>query len=193
MTRKLILTTILFALAVPALAAEPATKAAEPATKAAAPPAGLRAELLTLLDDSAKKVIELAEAVPQEKYAWRPSEGVRSMSEVFMHIAGGNYFLPTFLGMQAPADMTQEMEKETDKAKVVAALKKSYEHARKAIEAVPDAELEKKINLFGRDTTSRAALLVLVNHSHEHLGQAIAYARMNGVVPPWTAREPAGG
>jgi uncharacterized damage-inducible protein DinB len=89
--------------------------------------------------------------------------------------------------------MTQELEKETDKAKVVAALKKSYEHARQAIESVPDAELEKKINLFGRDTTARVALLGLVFHSREHLGQAIAYARMNGVVPPWTARESATG
>ena len=160
--------------------------------KTAVPMTGLRAEMLAGLDDAGKKVIELAEAVPQEKYAWRPGEGVRSMSEVFMHIAGGNYYLPTFLGMQAPADMTQEMEKETDKAKVVAALKKSYEHARKAIESVPDAELEKKVNLFGRDTTARATLMVLVNHSHEHLGQAIAYARMNGVVPPWSAREAAG-
>ena len=187
MLRRTMLTLWVVALALPLAAHGQAATAAKPA----APATGLRAELLTSLDDAAKKVVELAEAMPPEKLAWRPGEGVRSTSEVFMHIAGGNYFLPTFIGVQAPAGLTRDMEKETDKAKILDALRKSYEHARQAINGVPDAELDKKIKLFGREATQREALLLMVNHSHEHLGQAIAYARMNGVVPPWTAERQA--
>jgi uncharacterized damage-inducible protein DinB len=156
---------------------------------AAAPTSGLRAELLSELDEVGGKVFELAEAVPAEKYTWRPSEGVRSVSEVFMHIAGGNYFLPSFVGYPPPQSLSREMEKETDKAKVLAALKDSLAHARQAIVKTPDADLDKPVKLFGRDTTVRRALTLLVYHLHEHLGQAIAYARVNGVVPPWTVRE----
>jgi uncharacterized damage-inducible protein DinB len=160
---------------------------------AAATPAvtGLRGDVLWQLTDVEKKLVALAEATPQEKFAWRPAPGVRSISEVYMHVAGGNYFLPTFLGKKAPEGLSRDMEKTvTEKAKVVDAMKKSFDYARKAVETTPDADLDKKIKLFGHDSTERMVLIVMVGHGHEHLGQAIAYARTNGVAPPWSEGPP---
>ena len=125
--------------------------------------------------------------MPQEKYAWRPVTGVRSVSEVFVHIAGANYMLPSFTGVKPPAGISRDMEKTvTDKAKVVELLKQSFEHIRGAATGVADADLDKEIKMFGRPFTVRSAYFLMANHMHEHLGQAIAYARTNGVVPPWS-------
>jgi len=77
----------------------------------------------------------------------------------------------------------------TEKPKVVEALKKSFDHARKAVEATPDSDLDKKVKFFGQEPSERMMLIVLVSHGHEHLGQSIAYARMNGITPPWSATE----
>lgn len=148
---------------------------------------GLRAEVVKELTNVEKKLVSLAEAMPAEKYGWRPAEGVRSVSEVYVHVAGANYGLPSVIGVKMPEGITREMEKTvTEKAKVIETLKASFEHARKAVESVPDADLEKKVKFFGQDMTERQILMVLVTHGHEHLGQSIAYARMNGVVPPWS-------
>jgi uncharacterized damage-inducible protein DinB len=154
------------------------------------PTSGLRAELLKQLEAVENKLVELSEAVPAEKYSWRPSEAVRSVSEVYVHTAAGNYFLMKFIGIQPPADFTRDMEKTiTDKAQVVAAMKKSTEHVRQAIIKTSDADLEKSVELFGQKTTYRDVFVTALMHLHEHLGQSIAYARMNGVVPPWSASE----
>lgn len=153
----------------------------------AAPTSGFRAEFLRQLDDVEKKIVDLAQATPEEKYAWRPAEGVRSVSEVYMHIAGANFFLSRILGVQPPAGFSREMEKISDKAKVVETLKQSFGHVRQAALNTADADLDKAVKLFGRDSTNREALLVIAMHGHEHLGQAIAYARMNGIAPPWSA------
>ena len=161
-------------------------------TAAPAAPAvsGLRADVLWQLTDLEKKLVALAEATPQEKYGWRPAPGVRSVSEVYIHVAGGNYFLPTFLGAKMPEGLSRDMEKTvTEKPKVVEALKKSFDHARKAVEATPDSDLDKKVKFFGQEPSERMMLIVLVSHGHEHLGQSIAYARMNGITPPWSATE----
>jgi uncharacterized damage-inducible protein DinB len=163
------------------------------ATTPVAPSAlsGLRADVIWQLTDVEKKLVALAEAMPQEKYGWRPGAGVRSVSEVYMHIAGGNYFLPTFLGAKMPEGITRDMEKTvTEKAKVIEAMKKSFDHARKAVEATPDSDLDKKVKFFGQEPSERMMLVVLVSHGHEHLGQSIAYARMNGIVPPWSEGPP---
>lgn len=154
-----------------------------------APKNGFRAEFLHDFDDVSKKIVELAEAMPAAKYNWRPAPGVRSVSEVYMHIAGGNYFLATFAGAKAPSYDTRNLEKIADKARVVDELKKSFEYLRMVAVQGGDADLEKPIKMFGVDTTHRGALMTALNHLHEHLGQSIAYARMNGVVPPWSARE----
>ena len=150
---------------------------------------GVRGEILRQIEDAEKKLNALAEAMPAEKYGWRPAEKVRSVGEVFMHVAGGNYFLPTFWGVKPPEGVNpREFEKSGgDKAKVIATMKASFEHVRTAIKNAPEADLAKAIKLFGEDATQRQAMMVAANHNHEHLGQAIAYARMNGVAPPWSA------
>lgn len=170
------------ALAVPILAAVKAPQ--QNAARPAPPSNGFRAEFLTNLDDVQEKILELAESTPAEKFTWRPGGGVRSISEVYMHVAGGNYFLATFLGAEAP-QRPRDLEKTvTNKAEVVAELKRSFEHLRSAVSRTED--LEKPVKMFGNPTTHRGVLVTILSHLHEHLGQAIAYARMNGVVPPWS-------
>jgi len=150
------------------------------------PKSGFRAEFLRDLDDVQKKILDLAAAVPAERYTWRPAPGVRSISEVYMHIAGGNYFLASFVGMKPPTSYEQNLERINDKARVLAELKKSFDHIRAAALNASDADLDKPIKMFGTDTTVRGGFMTALNHLHEHLGQSIAYARMNGVVPPWS-------
>ncbi|MBI2835965.1 MAG: DinB family protein [Acidobacteria bacterium] len=159
------------------------------AQEAAAPKTGIRAELIGQLDEAQSKLVELAQAMPADKYGWRPGPGVRSVSEVYMHVAGGNYMLLNFVGVKPPSGMSREMEKISDKAKVIENLKQSFEHVRRALINTPDADLDRGVKMFGQDTTVRGAYLLVVTHAHEHLGQAIAYARTNGIVPPWTAAE----
>lgn len=154
----------------------------------AAPSTGFRAEFLSDWDDLAKKAVSLAEAIPAEKYTWRPSKDVRSISEIDMHIAGGNFGLLRAAGVQPPEGIdTRGLDKITEKEKVVATLKQSFEHVRKAILNTPDADLDKPIKLMGNSSTVRGAYFTLATHQHEHFGLAIAYARAVGVVPPWTA------
>jgi len=184
---------IRIALAAAALLCTPLFGAMRAAMKATpqngAPKNGFRAEFLHDFDDVSKKIVELAEAMPAAKYNWRPAQGVRSVSEVYMHIAGGNYFLATFAGAKPPSYDERTLEKISDKARVIDELKKSFEYLRMVATTGGDADLEKPIKMFGYDTTHRGALMTALNHLHEHLGQSIAYARMNGVVPPWSARE----
>ncbi|HKZ77983.1 MAG TPA: DinB family protein [Pyrinomonadaceae bacterium] len=146
-----------------------------------------RSELVRQLKDAENKLVALAEAMPQEKYSWRPGEGVRSVSEVFMHVAAGNFLIPESAGIKAPAGLEANLDKISEKAKVVDLLKRSFQHDRQAFESTTDADLDKTIKLFGSETTVRDLFLRLVTHAHEHLGQSIAYARMNNITPPWTA------
>ena len=155
-----------------------------PKTQNGAPPTGFRAEFIANLDDVEKKLVTLAESTPADKFTWRPSKDVRSISEVYTHIAGSNYFLASFLGVDAPG-MDGDLEKTvTKKAEVIAELKRSFAHLRKASASVRD--LETPVKMFGNQTTSRGVLVTVISHLHEHLGQSIAYARMNGVIPPWS-------
>ncbi len=153
---------------------------------AAPKPNGFRADFLSDLDEVQDKIVRLASAMPAEKYTWRPASGVRSVSEVYMHIAGGNYFLPTFIDQPAPADIPKNLERISDKPAVIAELKRSFDHVRRVIASESDADLDKSVKMFGMQVTQRYVLMTLLNHLHEHLGQSIAYARMNGVVPPWS-------
>lgn len=149
---------------------------------------GYRSEVLAEVMIQENKFERLAEAIPAEKYTWRPAPDVRSVAEVFLHVATANYNLYKLVGTPPPAGVDlQGLEKSTsDKAKVIATLKDSYAHARKAITAMPDADLEKSFDWFGGKNTERGVLIFIVRHGSEHLGQSIAYARMIGVVPPWT-------
>ncbi len=149
---------------------------------------GYRAEVMAEVRVQEDKFTRLAEAIPADKYTWRPAADVRSVAEVFMHVATANYNLPKLIGTPPPAGFEAKgFEKSTtDKAKVVSTLKDSFAHARKAIMAMPDADLEKSLDWFGGKNTERGILLFMVRHTAEHLGQSIAYARSIGITPPWT-------
>jgi uncharacterized damage-inducible protein DinB len=160
---------------------------------AGAPPvAGFRAEFLTQLQDVEGKLVVLAGAMPQSRLTWRPGREVRSVAEVYLHVAAGNYALPAFIGYKPPEDVNlKTLEKSTtEKAVVIAAMQRSFEYVRGVVSAISDADLDKPATMFGTTkTTVRGVLSTLANHQHEHLGQSIAYARMNRVVPPWTLAE----
>lgn len=160
------------------------------------PTTGLRAELIRDVEQLEQKYLGLAETM-RDHYTWRPAEGVRSVSEVLMHIASANLMIPTMAGVQPPeayrAPSMQEamakvqtLEKITDAEQIQEALRTSFAHARHAIASTPDEELDTRTTMFGRDVAKRQVLVLLVNHMHEHLGQSIAYARTNGVTPPWS-------
>jgi uncharacterized damage-inducible protein DinB len=149
---------------------------------------GYRSEVLAEVMIQENKFERLADAIPADKYSWRPTPDARSVAEVFLHVSTANYNLYKLVGTPPPAGIDiQKLEKSTsDKAKVIATLKDAYAHGRKAITAMPDADLEKTFDWFGGKNTERGVLIFIVRHGAEHLGQSIAYARMIGVVPPWT-------
>jgi len=152
---------------------------------------GYRSEVLAIVMIQGDEFTRLAEAIPAEKYTWRPAPDVRSVAEVLLHAAAANYNMYKSVGMPPPAglDVPGLETSTTDKAKIIGILIDSYAHARKAITAVPDADLEKTMDWSGGKITERGVLLFIVPHISEHLGQLIAYARILGVVPPWTEDE----
>lgn len=158
-------------------------------TGSAAKPAGtFLGEFLWQLDDVEKKAVSLAEAMPMEKYGWRPAEGVRSVSEVFVHIAVSNYMIPSLVGAKVPEGITRDMEtKVTAKGEVIPLLKKSFAFVRETAAGLSSEDLAKQVRMFGRETSALGVYFLAANHMHEHLGQMISYARMNGVTPSWTA------
>jgi len=176
---------IAIVIAAPLVAAVRTPRDVRQAAAPGVPKSGVRAELLHDLDDMQKKILSLAMAIPAEKYSWRPGRGVRSVSEVYMHIAGGNYTLVSFVGDKPMLD-TGSFERVTEKPRVLEELRRSFDYLRNAIVNTSDADLDKPIRMFGNDSTERAAFMMALNHLHEHLGQSVAYARMNGVVPPWS-------
>ena len=159
----------------------------------AAPTRAFQSDFLGLLDDVQKKILSLEDAVPADKFTWRPAPGVRSIAEAYLHIAFGNYtFTRTATGKEPPADAGWEMNrpkwdtKTTDKAEIKKVLEKSFDHVRTVMKDVQDADLDKKVSFFGHEMTERAVFMSLLGHLNEHMGQEVAYARANGVVPPWS-------
>lgn len=151
--------------------------------------ADFREEALNRIGTLEKKFVGLSEAVPADKYTWRPAEDVRSVSEVFLHVAGANFGLPgRVFGMEAPAGFKgQGYDKSTtNKAEITKAVKESFAYFRSSIQKLSVADADKPIKMFGQETTTRGAVLGLLEHLSEHLGQSIAYARVNGVTPPWS-------
>jgi uncharacterized damage-inducible protein DinB len=157
----------------------------------AAMPAGVKGEMLMWIKDAEGKLIQLAEATPEAKYAWRPAKDVRSTGEVFMHVVSANYGAPTFWGVKPPEGFNFATHEKslTKKVDIQQALKASFAHMEQGFAATPDADLDKAVELFGMKTTVRGGYLLLLSHAHEHLGQSIAYARSNGIVPPWTLKQ----
>jgi uncharacterized damage-inducible protein DinB len=149
-----------------------------------------KAASLTDIKDTESKFVGLAKAIPQEKYTWRPGDGVRSVSEVFLHIASANYGLPPMMGATPPEGFNRQgFEKSTtDKNQIVEQLTKSFAYLETSVEKMSQADIEKHVKMFGgKEGTGGDVLFLVITDLHEHLGQMIAYARQNSVVPPWTA------
>ncbi len=149
---------------------------------------GLQKDLATDIRAVGEKFVGLAEAMPQDAYDWRPGDGVRSVAEVFTHIAMANYGLPGMMGLEAGDMMmsAEEFQAQTDKDQIVAHLQRAFDHLASQVESVPDGRLDESLSYFGMQGTVRSFMLLLATHCHEHLGQSIAYARVNGVTPPWS-------
>jgi uncharacterized damage-inducible protein DinB len=134
-----------------------------------------------------QQLIALAEATPEEKFSWRPAPGVRSTSEVYMHIAEANFYLLSVTGPKMPADVKEGMDKTaTAKADVINWLKRSLDAVKQAHLAVTAKDLQRKVHIADRDATVDGMYLRIIVHANEHMGQLVAYARMSGVVLPWS-------
>jgi uncharacterized damage-inducible protein DinB len=164
---------------------KPAEKSAQALTS---PSSGARLEFLDELSYYEQRFERLADAVPAEKYSWKPTEGVRTAGEVYMHVVTANYAFAKMLGTPVPAGIDNKalIASSGDKTKVLQALKDSFAHMRNAVLVIKDSELDKEIKTPRGQTTIRGAFIMLSGHYGEHLGQSIAYARMMGIVPPWT-------
>lgn len=139
---------------------------------------------------SASKLVALAEAMPESAYSWSPGEGVASVARVYMHIARYNYMYPhENMGRDTPvppAEYGRWEEEVTNKAEVVEILRESMDYVRGVYREMTPDDMNRPTMLYGREVGEWAVLLQLVAHMNEHLGQSIAYARTNGVVPPWS-------
>jgi len=134
-----------------------------------------------------QQLVALAEATPPEKFAWRPAPGVRSTSEVYMHIVMANFYLLSVTGPKMPADLKEDAEKTvTSKPEVISWLKRSLEAVKQAHLAETPQDLQRKVHIMDRDATVDGMYLRIIVHANEHMGQLVAYARMTGVVPPWS-------
>jgi uncharacterized damage-inducible protein DinB len=186
--RKLCLSLTVFVLAVAVFGGPAFAQAMQSAEKS--PCYGFRQRAVIELKGVQDEIISLAQAMPQEKYTWRPAEGVRSVSEVYLHLAAANFGLTALAGAPpSPGFKFQGYEKSTtDKATVISQLNQSFEYAETSISNMTDADMLKP-RKFQEFNTVGDIVLHIVAHAHEHLGQSIAYARMNGIVPPWTAAQ----
>jgi uncharacterized damage-inducible protein DinB len=136
-----------------------------------------------------KQLIDLAEATPPEKFSWRPAAGVRSTSEVYMHVVMANFWLLSVTGPKMPADLKEGMDKSvTSKAEVINWLKRSLDAVKQAHLAETPQDLQRKVHVVDRDATVDGMYLRIIVHANEHMGQLVAYARMTGVVPPWSGQ-----
>jgi uncharacterized damage-inducible protein DinB len=138
-----------------------------------------------------RQLIALAEAIPADKYSWRPGPGVRSVSEVLIHIAQANFELLSVTGPKMPPDMDKDdLEKTvTSKPAVIAALERSLDAVKTARAQLKPGDLERKVTFVGKTVTVDGMYLRIIVHDNEHMGQLVAYARINGIVPPWS-RQP---
>jgi uncharacterized damage-inducible protein DinB len=174
-------------------AASPASALTTSATKPAdssAPSYDMKAQAALDLQQLQEKYVALAQAIPADKYTWRPAEGVRSISELLLHVSGASYGFPTMITGVTPAAGYQRdgFEKSTtDKTKIIEQLNKSFSYAIAVVQNMSNADFAKAEKKLGPDANDGDVIYLMVTHAHEHLGQAIADARMNGVVPPWTA------
>ena len=167
--------------------AAPAAPADEPADHTA-PSYDMKAQALLDLERVQKKFLDLANAVPADKLTWRPSADSRSFAEVLLHVAGERYGILSLMGAELPAGLDRKgFEKSTtDRTRIIEELNKSWEFAQKTIQSMTNADFAKLLPKLGPQANAGDVVYILVADAHEHLGQSVAYARENGIVPPWT-------
>jgi len=165
---------------------------------------GFRGEFLWELEIAERQIVALAECIPAEQYDWRPVAQARSFSEVFVHVATGNFMLLDLIGVAAPVDLYAQVPVDgaarlhglmrrndevvagiREKDAVVGLLKRSLQAVTQSLTKASDGELNRRLNFFGEETTVRRVYLRLLAHTHEHMGQMIAYLRFNRIAPPW--------
>lgn len=148
----------------------------------------MKAQSLVDLQIVQKKFVDLANAVPADKFSWRPSDDSRSFAEVLLHVAAERYQILGLGGAVAPSDFNgKTFEKSTtDKAQIIDQLNKTWAFTEKTINGMTNADFAKLLPKLGPQANAGDVIYILVADAHEHLGQAVAYARVNGVVPPWT-------
>lgn len=135
------------------------------------------------------RVTSLADAIPADKYSWRPSEGVRSTGEHIVHMITASYGIPSMMGAEMPKHINWEIEKTmTDKEEILKTLKESFTAVTNFLNSYDVANYDKIVKAPFGEFTQRQMILIINNHYHEHLGSLIAYARSNGVTPPWSAK-----
>ena len=154
-----------------------------------APSYDMKGQSLVDLENVQHKFVALANALPADKLTWRPSSDSRSFAEVFLHVAGERYGILGLGGATPPEGFDgKTFEKSTtDRAQIVAELNKSWDFTQKTITGMSNADFAKLLPKLGPQANAGDVIYILVADAHEHLGQAVAYARANGIVPPWTA------
>ena len=152
------------------------------------------ADLLKDLETVETKLVDLAGAIPENKYNWQP-DSARSVKRVLLHVASDNYLLPAIIGYTPdPATgITTDYktavafeERNVPKDSVIAELRKSFAFVKQSLQSATAASMAAPVSMFGQQFTGQSAWILAVTHLHEHLGQMIAYARTNGVKPPWS-------
>jgi hypothetical protein len=153
-----------------------------------APSYDMKGQSLADLQAVQKKFVDLANAIPADKFTWRPSADSRSFAEVFLHVAGERYGILGLMGATPPAGFDRKaFEKSTtDRDKIVDELNKSWDFAQKQINGMSNADFAKLLPKLGPQANAGDVVYILVADAHEHLGQLVAYARVNGIAPPWT-------
>jgi uncharacterized damage-inducible protein DinB len=186
---KVLLAVLFFLMSAGVLTIEASAQNSDAAvTDHTAPSYDMKGQSLFDLQAVQKKFVDLANALPADKFTWRPSADSRSFAEVFLHIAGERYGILGLMGATPPAGFDgKTFEKSTiEKAKIVEELNKSWEFAQKTINGMSNADFAKLLPKLGPQANAGDVVYILVADAHEHLGQLVAYARMNGIVPPWT-------
>ena len=160
-----------------------------------APMAGFCGEFIGHIDFIQGRLMQLQQAVPADKYVWQPADGVRSLGDVYMHAALANYYFIKMSGQEVPKDINLDLKPSewdktaTGKNEINKVLERSFNDLKTAAKNISEADLEKTVKAFGMEMSLRTFMVSSLNHLHEHLGQSIAYARSNGITPPWTLEQ----
>lgn len=164
-------------------------------------PPALRAQVQTLKDfhvadveNLRSKFVALAETFPEDRYDWRPMEGIRSVRDVLVLVAAEANVFPAHWDLPAAEGAARGYEAESErvgamavtKAQLIAELGRSFDHLSRSLAGMSDAARAADGRTFGRDIKVDAGITLALSDMHEHLGQLIAYARMNRIVPPWS-------